>query len=107
MRSGPAAPIKRVSEIRVRMSMARAWTLVETLDKKTGQRIKKALIAAPLICPHNPLAPGDQHTLTSALVRLTASPFGVESRWAHNPSIAFRCACPLSIAVHTFSCRRS
>ena len=34
------------------------WTLVETLDKKTGQRIKKALIAAPLICPHNPLVPG-------------------------------------------------
>jgi hypothetical protein len=34
------------------------WTLVETLDKKTGQRVKKALIAAPLICPHNPLVPG-------------------------------------------------
>ncbi len=33
---------------------------------------------------HNPLVPGDQHTLTSALVRLTASPFGVESRWAHH-----------------------
>jgi hypothetical protein len=27
------------------------WTLVETLDKKRGQRVKKALIAALLSCP--------------------------------------------------------
>ncbi len=34
------------------------WTPAETLDKKIGQRVKRALIAALLICPHNPLVPG-------------------------------------------------
>ena len=31
---------------------------METLDKKTGQRVKKALIADLLVCPPNPLVPG-------------------------------------------------